>query len=570
MSSEKKVLELSRPSHVVSVLVFLFFFCVYLSIQFSGMQFSSTDDPAYHVAHSYEYVSGQKIDFPIFSTLNDRPVDMYVGYHWFESLFMRLFPEGGPRSKLAGAKVYHSFLAALFFLAFFLVLHALIRYGKPSLTESYVTRFAIGASAFLFLASTIFAYRMYLYRPHVVSVTLVFLVFYYALRGKKMPIFLLSAAAPFFYSFSFMVLIPTFLYAFGRALYFKVKLISRESFTPFLVSLGGLIVGILVRPDSFNYLYNAYYVNLRLMFNLLARIVPEAGELHYATWNPKDFILILLFIIIFFSYYVRVKEFRSVHRAISFERFYALLVAYFFVLIYIPIQRTAEYAIPFVGIFVLWVIGGSVLPWLKSITQASVSQEKIVRDPVVARFFDVVREIVRMVIESRLLKVLSIVFFVGYFLVTALYLSLFLRSQPPFDQYRDVAAFMERNSAEDDIVFLPRFDMYPRLVFFNSKNRYTSGFGNTFLYTYNKEMFWLAEHIGEGGLICPQKRCSPEISFEARTVLTNVFNARYVFVDKTLMGKHRADFEALLAAESGFKKVFTDERFPEIEVYEVQ
>ena len=149
-----------------------------------------------------------------------------------------------------------------------------------------------------------------------------------------------------------------------------------------------------------------------------------------------------------------------------------------------------------------------------------------------------------------------------------------LRQQPAPDMYKGAAEFMRDHSNKGDIIFQQRFDIYPRLVFFNQKNSYIMGMSETFTYAYDPDIFWLWRHIVNSEPVCPRKKCDQAQSLDVYETIKNVFKARYIFIDSRenfgdLQILNTPGFVDLLESDPRFKKVFIDPEYRDIMVFEV-
>ena len=558
---------------VMPLWVFIFFALVFLAIQFSGSQMSSPDEPAYNIAHALSYKTGEVWQYPVYSTMTTHPADLYYLYHVLLSKFFIGFDGANYEVLVAGLKIFHALLVALIFTLFYVFVRSVFLTESDGVTRERATRYALVGTFFLFFASQIFIGRMYLPRPFHFAVLFLFCSFFFSMRRHHVPLFIFSFLMPWFYSVSFLVLIPPFLYLFAAKFYNRsARLPVPGVYTPLLVSVGGLIAGIITRPDSLNYLYNGSYLTVVSIFNFFGGVLPEGMELAPPGWHAPDFLTLLIFALICFVYTVRIRGSRHVDEVIDFPTFYALAVAFVFGLLMTGISRAGEYTALFLLFAIVRVIGRSGIPIVEKLTAGGYGRNA--SSPVLIELLRAAREVCLFMfgpkgVFAKIFYAICIVFFVG----TAVRFNIFLRDQPPLDLYRGAAEYMQKHSARGDIVFQQRFDMYPRLVFYNTHNRYIAGFGNTFSYAYNRGLFRLWISTVAGGPICPRKHCEKE-EVDTYSVIKDYFKAKFVFIDTSEEAggfdvQYNPRFVERLDRDLRFKKVYADQKYPEIMVYEV-
>ncbi len=586
--------------YVSGIVVFLFFTLVFLAVNFSGRELSSFDDPGYHLAHALSYKEGWVWQNPVFSTLSLRPADLYVGYHQLLSLVYTSFGAESLDDLIVGTKVTHSILSAFFFTLFFIVLRSMmLREENRYHRIGYAAFIAV---ALLFFLSPQFTFRLILYRPHIFSIIFVLLAFYCCVRRRYLLLAAVSFLVPFFYSISFLVLVPPFVaviaalwYELGTGGVFEkmrstgsvagaarvlvgknlleANARSRAACYSLLTACAGLIAGIIARPDSLNYLYNAYVVHLIAVFNFLFRHVSEGSELAPATSGGiVSLAFMLSFVVVTFFYYIRIYEL-GISRAISRERFFLFLLAQAFFVLMVVIGRAVEYAVPFVSLFMFVVIFNSILPFLKKVRNGDFRTR--VQNPVTVELLRAAQTLLDTAFGYRTILARVLIVIGGFYFVTmALSMVFYIRIQPPRDAYQGAADFMREHSSPGDLVFQQRFDVFPRLVLFNHFNHYSAGMGNVFMYLYDTELYWLWQHVVNGEAACPTRLCVADSTVDPYEVIKERFNARYIFIDATdRMGEYTIDnnqaFIDMVENDSRYRKVYTDPKYPLIGVYEL-
>lgn len=528
------------PYHQVALLVFIFFLFLFLIINFSATPLASPDDTYYHIKHAQTYWSGEKMNMPVFSSLDYPGADLYLGYHLLLAPFTFAFNGSNYTALLAGSKIFHSIAVALIFTTFYLIARQLLQDHTKQNYAAYFSFLALAGTFFLFIGSLNFTNRLLFQRPHVISITLLLLGFYFTIKKKYRWLFLVSASFPLLYSVSFIILIPPLIYAICWHLYNRTWHLAKQAYFPLIVTLLGLALGILLHPDSLHYLYNAYYVHLLAIINLYLHATIEGSELYAARKLHIELLWLIPYLTILsyvtYGYFMDKKFPRII--TFTFEKFYLSALTLFFFILAIIIQRAIEYLIPFVSLFLVWVTSEDLLP----------------------------------VIKKKYLLSMRAIFIIAtsaYFIFVATHFIWQTKSLPPYDRYKNAARFIQENSAPGSIIFTQAFSNYPQLVFFNNYNRYVMGMGSIFTYVNRPDLYWLYHHIIKQGKACPQKNCGPADFISAHEAINNYFNAKFVFYDASNVINELGDKEFLrdLEHDPRFKKIFTDKNFPEISVY---
>lgn len=122
---------------------------------------------------------------------------------------------------------------------------------------------------------------------------------------------------------------------------------------------------------------------------------------------------------------------------------------------------------------------------------------------------------------------------------------------------------MSDHSNPGEVVFNARWEYFPELFFWNSKNVYTSGMDPIFQYTYDPRRYWLGYSLvtGKKALLdyTPQK-CDEAAMTDPYRVLKDDFNARFLFLakpfDNRLYVELLTDRRFLLKQESANYAIF--------------
>jgi hypothetical protein len=490
----------------------IFLIIIIFAIKLSSPAFLSSADPYYHIKHANTYWTGEKMGLPVFSTINKDGADLYPLYHLALAPFTAFFKGDNYEVLIIGSKIFHSIIAALFLAVFFEVARRVLRQGRHKYSESRTVFWAVVGTFFLFVAPFTFAFRLFLPRPHLFAMLAVFLSFYFLLRKRYLPLFLLAAAFPLFYSVSFLILIPVFIYIFCDLLYNRACLKKLKSYLPLAPVLGGLSLGVWLHPQPLHYLYNGYLIHILALFHRFKLNVIEGAELYAYDLTPRDWIWFVPLIMVMVFFITRLIGWRNMRRALTFGQFYLLTLAFSFMWVFIVVERATEYFMPLAVLAMLWVAVDHAYPSFKRAvespkqTAAAGKPDAGVGGSTRRKAEELLRGFMSALWERRLffrsffLAVLG-AYFLGTLISLAYQMSL---GASDLEKYSAAARFMREHSQEGDIVFHPQFENYPRLVFLNNKNRYIAGMGSTFTYQYDPAKYWLWRHIVEGeDIICP-------------------------------------------------------------------
>ncbi len=104
----------------------------------------------------------------------------------------------------------------------------------------------------------------------------------------------------------------------------------------------------------------------------------------------------------------------------------------------------------------------------------------------------------------------------------------------PADRLAGAAQWLEANSQPGDIVFNLRWEYFPELFLWNTKNRYIGGMDPIFQYAFDPELYRAGLRVGAPGssLLCPTGSCPEGAGGDSYQILKERFKARYVFLLK--------------------------------------
>jgi hypothetical protein len=532
-------------------LVFTFFFSLFSFIQFSSPNFISSDDGFYHVKHSWLYLKeGLKAayDFPYlqFSILKDKPVDIYFLYHLFLAPFTLFFNGENYQSLINGSKLFHSFLAALFFLVFYFILKSLSK-DKPQDWRSEIYNFFW--LLFLLSVSFYFVFRLLMPRPHILSLIFLLLGFYFIVKRKLFLLLVLSALYVLSYSVSFLILILTLIYFISNYFYFKGRNLL-FSFQPFFNSFLGVLIGILIHPNGFNYLYNAYFVPLSVVFYRFFGIgkLFLGGEMYSTDFEFQTIFLLFPLLCFSISYLLFLFENeKDWRKKISSEKFFLFCIVILFFFTSLLIIRAAEYFIPFTVLFLALIYKENILPFFKEEFRLKIKEfveRKIDHsfNKKIEFFKMILQGLLRDLIleETKIKKFLKSTFLAFIILVFVINISgaiVLISKNQDYKIYKEISQLIAKNSKKGDVVFNTNWGDFPKLFFYNHHNYYIIGMDPTFMYLKDREKYFRWLNISLNGFSCPKEKCKENEKEDVYKVLKEEFKAKYIFLDDKFSNK---------------------------------
>lgn len=103
------------------------------------------------------------------------------------------------------------------------------------------------------------------------------------------------------------------------------------------------------------------------------------------------------------------------------------------------------------------------------------------------------------------------------------------------DRVANTARWLEANSRPGDIVFNVRWEYFPELFFWNTKNYFVAGMDPIFQYVFDPALYRAGLNIGtpKDPLLCVGNSCRQTPDADSYRVLKERFKARYVFLLKS-------------------------------------
>ncbi len=532
----------------------------------SGTALPTQDDPYYHLAHALAYERGEDMRLPLYSTLSERPgLDLYLWYHRALAPLTHLFGDDAP-AEIMGSKLFHALGTALFFSVFFHVLVALLA-DTGNIPQRRRVQIALLATLALYALSPLFAYRILLLRPHVFTASVMLLSVYSLLTRRHLLLFALAFLFPLFYSASFLFLLPVGIYTIAAAWYSRAPLTRPALYRPCVVTIAGLTAGTLAHPDPYGHFFNGTIVHLATLFNRFgAKQILEGGELYAHPLLPWEALWLIPFLTVVTWLIARSASRQPWRERVTFREWYLALLASVFVAFTVFINRAAEYAVPF-ALLALVVVSWRRLP--AAVLAEWARLQSVARAAPLAAAMVAVGE--AFLPRWRLMRDIALTTGALFFFATLANAALAsYRHSGDELAYRGAALYMAAHSEQDALVFHSEFSHYPRLVFWNTHNRYVSGMGDTFTYLYSERLFWLMRHIGAGGPVCPRRKCKEGDAdlLDPYEVLARDIGATFVFIDTSTPAFDRRELE-LFEHDPRFKLVFTDPEFEAVKVFRV-
>jgi len=563
----------------------VFFFSLIPQLFLPG--FSSSDDPYYHVIHANSYWKNSAMEYPAFSTLSVKPIDLWFLYHILMSPFTAFFDGDNYEALILGSKLYHAILAGILYMVVYFSGKAYAekllpaRSGRGNTENAYASPRVIGFFSVLALIviPQSFAVRtLILSRPHVFMIILTMLAMLSIMKKRYFFLFVVSALAPLSYSFSLLILIPSIGILAGWFIVSRKRTDLKDSLIPFGVSILGIALGVWLHPQSANYAFNAWVVHGNsVVAALLHNLIPIERFREYSV--PAEFTQTSGIISVGIAYtvlfaglavelllsFVSRKKPGALHTGPLEEKaeiiktsFVVIGVGFSFLMFFF--QRAVEYAAPFLIISGVALICLRFMPKLLEI-HARMSARK-------GEIGDIYRKEVLLVKDIANEKRFRLFF--TFLCVFAFVLSPFLinvsilaREHHDLYEYQAAAKYIA-SQKEKGVVLIPDFGAYPRLIFFGPANRYSSGMDPRFIYMYSGEVGADIDHFTKNEPICGFADCAGKTLKDGYLTLKE-YGVSAVFSDSS-SSRGAKTFE-VAEKDRRFKKTFTDSRYPNINIF---
>lgn len=414
-----------------------------------------------------------------YTVLKDYYIDQHLLYHILLIPFVVLIPP------FYGTKISIIFFATIFLIGFSLIL--------KSLKISYSAFYGI-----LMALAVPLTFRLNLVKANSLSLLMLFLGVYLAVKRKYWWLLLLSWLYVWAYGGFILLLLAVGLYVLIDWIFTK-----KLSWKLLLAIISGFAAGLIINP----------YFPKNILFYW--QQVVQIGIINYqdkigvgGEWYPYGLVELLtgcsLITVLLFVSILLFGIFYKKQNSLSWFSFLLFIVGLVLVL---KSRRYIEYYVPFSIFFIanaLQVV--STEYFLSAVKNMLI---KFWQKNIFTKFiFFVIAVYFLLIIPAIIVK-------------DCLRNRDDLQSGIPYTKFAAASAWLANNTPQGSIVLHSDWDEFPNLFYYNSHNYYIVGLDPTFMYNYNEELYWLWVNITIG----KQKDNLPEI-------LRDSFHASYVFLEK--------------------------------------
>lgn len=503
-----------------------------------------------------------------FTTYKDLFVDHHFLYHLFLVPFLSL---PSPQNMdifsletdfLIKAKLATAFLASLTFLILYWFCRRMKIKGSLIWT---MTGFLIPA----------FLFRLSLIRAPGISIIILLLSFYFILKNKYSPLFLLSFIYVWTYGAWPLLIIVIFLYCFAGAcqklnnqrneIYQKIKnqklkckikiqnskifkiyivilhfvfcilhfirsIFSKNNIKLIIACMGGIFVGLVVNP-YFPKTFPFYWLQTFKIAFLNYQSKIGVG----AEWYPPNLKTFFINVLpVFIPWIISWAWFAFKIKKHKKSSWFFGFISLFFFFYTLKSFRNIEYFIPFSIVF-----NGLIFSQIiKKINWQDIKNN-------FKACFNGPNNIFYFIAGLFLIVCVSISF--GFYLNSSIknLHQEYQRNGRPLNHLQMASTWLKNHANPEEIVFQSNWGIFPQLFYFNSQNYYINGLDQTFMYEYSKELYqdWFDLVAYKTG---PEK---------AAKILKENFKASYVLADK-----NDERFVKLIKKSIGLIEVYQDEQ----------
>jgi len=476
-------------------------------------------DSLYHIKHAFLYKQNGLLDtsFPYVSasTIAEYGADIWYGFH------IILIPFTFIDDPLLSVKIATIFLATLSLTSFFWLI------------KSINIKYPFFWTVVLLFSSADFLFRIFMVRPHIVSLLLSFALLIYFIKNKPYSIFFTSVLVSFIHIALAWVPILIIIISTLASFITEKKIYIKNILASFL----GLLGGVLLHPNIIGTL-KLSYIQIVELFITKGQDIPMQFGRELNLLNFGDIILqyiplfaYLIFILfIIFSIYIN-KAWTDISPPNKKTLIANLLLSFIFlILAFISARRSTD----FLSVFSI-LLSASLLTSLFEIQNF------------------------RPIIKAQSFYIISGIFLVFMILNGSLIFNQFIKNTVDPHKFEATSSWLKANTSQGDIVFNAYWDNFPNLFFWNSHNYYISGMDPIFQYSFSQDLYWKAYFIAYNGqpITCGEMKCTEDKVEDIGLVLKRDFKAKYIIVE------HRRSSNLYKNLEegnlTGFKKVFTGE-----------
>lgn len=494
------------------LLIFTISFLVFAYLQYS--ETFADPDSFYHAKMALlTRDQGVVKDFPWlpFTVLKNNYTDQHFLYHVF------LIPFVSFLNPLVGIKLATVFLGSFLTLIF---------YG---LLRKLRVPFAFLFSLLLLLINP-FVFRVSLAKAPSISLILLMLGLYFIFNHRIKSIFILSFLYVWFYGGFILILVFSLIYVLVSLAYnrwwkksdhhrFLEKIFSllgrkfrgreKNNFNLKIILASGLgvLAGLIINPYFPKNFIFYYHQLVKIGIINYSKIIGVGGEwYHYGFMDliSNTVILSVLLVIALVLFFIKIKN----QSKASFTLFFIYLLFLFFTL---KSRRYVEYYVPFGMLF------------------CAISLRDSLNNINLKEYFNIFKNVYFKNIWTKIL----ITVIITYILIILPTVAIRdfktckndLSGGIPFGKYLLVSQWLKDHSSAGSVVIHSDWDDFPVLFYHNSHNFYIVGLDPTFMYEYNKDLYWKWANLTLGKEV-------PDIY----RVVKNDFKASYIVIEKDHAG----------------------------------
>lgn len=478
------------------LLVFTSSFSFFLILQLK-INFFLGSDAYYHATHSQLTFLSSTIHYvePWIKLhfFTSAPVNPYFIFHWIGGFFISIF------GKVFGFKIFTSLLSASVVTSFYFILK------KNKVSHALLWTVLLFTSAFLI-------FRLLLPRSFIFSITLLLLGYYLIDQKKYLLLFLLSIFYTLYYSFFVFLLVLAISY-------FISSIIEKNNLEikPALTVVAGIFVGLLLHPNTINYIQYLYHQTIEVFFLKITLAHFPTGEEIGTHSSIIKFLGLNLFPITSFlaasvvTWYLvfekKIKHTRKLLPLLVFNSFWLIL---FFI-----IPRSGEYFIPFT--------------WLHLAISCKLIKSE-----------DINFSQIKKLINTKINYITKLVAVCIITLTVVIGVKLNLQTidkhnrkiTTELNHFQEVANYLETNTPKNSTLFLSNWSQFPKLFFYNQHNKYLTGFSPLFAYNYNKEKYWTWYNLANFGYSCSSQPPCLSNPKDIKQAFTKTLNTKYILINE--------------------------------------
>ena len=480
----------------------IFFLLVSIVFNFSSPNIPDPDS-FYHIKHASIYrtegMTFSEFPWTQFSAIKQYSADIWYGFHILLIPFSLFTSTLG--IKIAGVFLTFAVLYSLFFVL-----------------KKLDVIWPIFWAFLAFVSAPNIMNRLLMMRPHLLSLVLTILLFYYLTlnnktdasiprarsRSRYISIFIISALISWVHIS--LVWVPMLIFG----IIFIIKRIIEKAWAwcDGLILLAGSLIGWLIRPNPIGAIKLAYIQVVELMIQkqqeatlLFGReIFPLAPQTLFQNFSA-------FMILWFFAMVVLIILIKKHANILENVRMWSsgIVSIIFFVLTLTTARRSHDIWIPFGIIFIALVL----TPILKLNRKNNLYYATAFITGLITIFLTIYTPYK----NNISLKESAI--------------------EP--NKFKETSLWLKDNSQTGDIVFNVRWSDFPMLFYWNNKNYHIGGMDPIFQYSYNPSLYWKFHYISADEVTkytCPAPACTKEMLEDTYTVLKNDFKAKYVFLEK--------------------------------------